>query len=503
MDLQTTYKNISLPKILYENYIEDKLEQDLIIPDYHCSAQKIVHCEASAVILNKSIADDKVILEGVCSWKILYLSEEDSALHHITCERGFTEIFSAPAVSGSIRYKIKTKNVLCKLQSASRADCKATLCVAVKIEGEEAQKILAGSSSEDVQLKEVKSRHFELGAHCEKEFRVTGELPLKHRHEYDVYKTISQVLLRECKCYDGKAILKGTCKNTVILLAKDNCDAESAEIETNFTQIIESDEICEGWQPCVHCMVSEADAVFSGDDEENLLVVSNSIVADVSAYAPRDISIFTDAYHLENELQCQHEEIEFYRDIQNVEVLTHISQKAHLNTKDISVLYFESHGDIEKIDVQDSVMVIDGKLMVDCAYSVNDGVFYNTFSFPFQTTRQLEGSFERLKCEAEVSVNNFGFIILSDTEMEISCDCRISMTVYTLDLYEGIVDLQLSDKKNGKMLQTPLVLYYGSKGEKLWEICKKYSVPINAIKENNDLQEELLSEDRLIFIAKH
>lgn len=503
MDLQTTYKNICLPKTLYENYIEDKLQQDLIIPDYYCLAQKIVHCEASAVILNKSIADDKIILEGMCTWKILYLSEEDSSLHHISCERSFTEIFSAPAVSGSIRYKIKTKNVLCKLQSASRADCKATLCIAVKIEGEESKKILAGTSSNDVQLNEIATKHYELKAHCEKEFRVTGELQLKRRQEYDVYKTVSEVILRECKCYDGKAVLKGISKNTVILISKESCDAESAEIETNFTQVIESDEICEGWYPCVHCTVSEADASFSGNEDEDILMVSTNIMADISVYTPQNISIFTDAYHLKNELKCQSDEIEFYRDIQNVEVLTHISQKAHLNTKDMSVLYFESHADIEKIDVHDSVMVIDGKLIVECVYSVNDGVFYNTFSFPFQSTRKLEENFQRLKCEAEAAVNNFSFIILSDTELEISCDCRISMTVYTLDLYKGIVDMQLAEQKDLRILQTPLVLYYGSKGENLWEICKKYSVPINAIKNNNDLVDKLLPDDRLIFISKH
>ena len=55
MDLQSTYNNVYSPEIIYENYIEDKLEHNLVIPDYFCAAQKIVHCEANAIVMNKNI----------------------------------------------------------------------------------------------------------------------------------------------------------------------------------------------------------------------------------------------------------------------------------------------------------------------------------------------------------------------------------------------------------------------------------------------------------------
>ena len=503
MDLQTSYKDIRLPKMLYENYIEDKLEQDLIIPDYYCSAQKIVHCEANAVVLNSGVSDDKVILEGVCSWKILYLSDEDKALHHISCERNFTEIFAADSAKGNLRYKIKTKNVLCKLQSPTRADCKATLCIAVKVDGTESKRILAGASDSNVQLRQEDSPYFELALRCEKEFRISGELPLKYRKEYGVLKTNSEIIVRECKCFEGKALIKGICKSNVILLSKEACEAETVEIETTFSQVFEAQTIEPGWMPCVHCKINESDATISSDGDDEILMVSNNIVADLDIYSQKPITVVTDAYHLNKELICKKEKIEFYRDIQNIEIMTHLSQKAHLNTSDMSVLYFESRAEIEKIDVGEGTMIIDGKLLVDFVYSLNEGVYYNTFSFPFQSTKPIEGEFESLKCEAVASVNNFGFLILSDNEMEISCDCRVLLTVYTLDIFEGITEIEAGENKSEEVLKTPLVLYYGSKGEKIWDICKKYSVPVQAVVENNDIDGGILSDDHLVFITKH
>jgi len=503
MDLQTSYKDISTPKLLYENYIEDKLDHDLIIPDYHCAAQKIVRCEADAIVNNCSLNDNKVILEGECRWRILYLSDEDELLHHIECQESFTEIFAVTETNGNIRYKIKTKNVSCKLQSPSRAECKASLCIALKIEGTESKKILADVTNDSVQLKDDNLNFFELKAYCQKSFNVTAELPLKQRDEFEVYKCTSDVLIKECKCNEGKVIIRGSCRNKVILLSKNRRDAETVEIESNFTQMIENDVITQQMIPCVHCRVNDSDMSISFEQDSEILMVNNSVLADVYVYCPCETTVFDDAYHIDNELDFICENIPFYHDIQQFELSTHLTQKAHLNTADIMVHYFDSSVEIEKIDANEEMLIIDGMLLLNCLYSANENVLYKSFTFPFQSTRRLEGDFNSLRCEASAFIDNFSFLILSDNEMEIGCDCRISLTVYFQESRNVISTLQVGEKKDSICLNTPLVLYYGSKGEKLWDICKKYSVPLEVVKQNNDLEAMQLSEDQLVLITKH
>jgi hypothetical protein len=152
MSEKNIHVNLSAPKLMYENYIEDKLEQDLIIPDYYCSARKIVCCEAQTKVTNKGFSDNKVFLEGMCVWNIMYLSEEDGALHHIRCEKPFAEYFNVSCSQGNIRYKIKTKNVSCKLQSSQRGECKAILCIALKVSDNVNCKLLNGKTEQDIQL---------------------------------------------------------------------------------------------------------------------------------------------------------------------------------------------------------------------------------------------------------------------------------------------------------------------------------------------------------------
>ena len=68
---------------------------------------------------------------------------------------------------------------------------------------------------------------------------------------------------------------------------------------------------------------------------------------------------------------------------------------------------------------------------------------------------------------------------------------------------KALSDMSMTERRHDQILKTPLVLYYGTKGEQLWDIGKKYFVPISVLQENNELTEQILPEDTLLFISKH
>lgn len=500
MDNKNTYTDITLPEVTYENYIEDKVEHDLFIPDYYPTAQKILHCEASVSILSKEMVEDKITLDGVCIWKILYRSEEDDALHQVTCEHPFTEYFSTPDVSGCIRYKIKTKNVSCKLHSSQRGECKAMLCIAVKVISNKKEKIICDTEDEEIEMLKEEVTLFESVDTYEKEFPITTEAEIKNRQECDVYKVASEILIRECKCTDDKIIIKGICKNRIILLEKGHCKADNIECESTFTQVIDALGVDEKCIACVQCCPLESDINRSAGNEEMILIDSN-VHAQVSVYRPIQVSMCIDAYHPSAELSLERKEVEYYSGIRNMELTAHLTQRLPINTQNMSILFTEASGEIIKIGATENTLVIEGTISAGVAYSTVDEVNYSVFPMPLQTVRTMEEAFDRLKCEAELTINNFSYIILSDNELEISCDCKISLTVYTLADVNSITSITVAEARE-QTLPAPLVIYYAAEGERIWDIGKKYSVPIQALIDNNELTEKVLSENKLILISK-
>ena len=48
--------------------------------------------------------------------------------------------------------------------------------------------------------------------------------------------------------------------------------------------------------------------------------------------------------------------------------------------------------------------------------------------------------------------------------------------------------------------ENALILYYGKKGEKVFDIARRYRADINFIVEENRLAEKVLTEDKMLFI---
>ncbi len=502
MELQLKYSEVFTPETLYENYIEDKLEQDLVIPDYLSSAQKIIQCEARTVILDKSVSEDKITLDGLCIWKIMYLSEEDMMIHTLNCEKNFTEHFSLGKSGGMLRYKIKTKNVVCKLQSAQKAVCRATVCIAVQLTEQQAQTVVTGVEDESVQLRQMYVDAMIPVAEKECEFKVTGEIQLKHRKDVEVHKACSVLQIKERRSMDGKVLLKGSCKSRIILVSKEDRFAECVETETMFSQVFEVEKAKEGCVVIAGTEVLECDTQIGEEDGRQLLIIHTTALAQINLFYPEKLALTADAYHPEYELQCDMKQVPYYSKVLSVDVPIRCSQNVPMNANGIDVLYSDAEGEVDKITVQDGLMVIEGKVLITVMSLLDNEVMRTAFTLPFQTTRKSEDFFARMKCEAQISIDEIGYLITGESEMEISCECKLHLNVFLVSKSEAIAALALTERPVEHQMSSPLVLYYADAGEDLWEIGKKYRVPIRTLMENNHLECEEIKDSCLLFVTK-
>ncbi|MBQ7035272.1 MAG: LysM peptidoglycan-binding domain-containing protein [Clostridia bacterium] len=61
------------------------------------------------------------------------------------------------------------------------------------------------------------------------------------------------------------------------------------------------------------------------------------------------------------------------------------------------------------------------------------------------------------------------------------------------------VDIDHPIEKEGP---APLVVYYGEKGERLWDIARKYSTSVSSIKQINDMSRDILEDKKLLLISR-
>ena len=91
MDCNITKNNIYSCKTVYENFSEEKVDLDIVIPDYCAAAVRILKCEVQPVINSKTVDGDRLILEGVCTVNVIYADEQTGAVKSIIESTTFSQ----------------------------------------------------------------------------------------------------------------------------------------------------------------------------------------------------------------------------------------------------------------------------------------------------------------------------------------------------------------------------------------------------------------------------
>ena len=77
------------------------------------------------------------------------------------------------------------------------------------------------------------------------------------------------------------------------------------------------------------------------------------------------------------------------------------------------------------------------------------------------------------------------------------------MMVFSKETFDVISGMEVDIENPLDVLRpAPLVVYYGEKGERLWDIARKYATSVSAIKAVNELNRDVLEDKRLLLISR-
>jgi hypothetical protein len=96
--------------------------------------------------------------------------------------------------------------------------------------------------------------------------------------------------------------------------------------------------------------------------------------------------------------------------------------------------------------------------------------------------------------DINLSINESSYEIVSDANVDIKAELEVKAHLSKkrdMDLVIGIKDIKIYEKKENP----PLLFYYAQKGDTLWDIAKKYRVPVQKILNDNEMTEEIEPEE--------
>ncbi|MEG1981234.1 MAG: DUF3794 domain-containing protein [Clostridia bacterium] len=488
---------------------EKVVECDFIVPDYYPDILKVMHTEAIPRIKSKSKKDDKYLVEGYVDFKIFYTSQELDKLICVSTMCDFLSSFDLKQMRDDslIKVKIDTSEALSKAISERKLSSKVTLDVALKCWNENSTEIVTATNNDKLEQKLETISVYNIISSKTKAVAISEDIETSATTAQiqSILKSDAKIIVNDIKPLSNKVVVHGiaTVKNVYV-----GIDDEIEEIESKipFSQIIEMDEIDEDAKIDVSFDVSEIQCSLkqTQEGENRLIAVDLEIMTNVTCFNNIETIVLEDAFSLNSNADIDTKKIKYDK-------LIDISKDSYMDKVAIEIEY-----DIKKIIyANNSVKIINftrenENVIANCELyvcilflNIEDEIIPFKKTIPFKVQISCDNTEDNLKFEATADLVNWSYNITSDNSVDIRFEAEVKCIIIARKSQNAIVNITIDeDLEKAASTVAPVTIYYAKKGEKIWDISKKYNTVGEEIKTINEIELDFLESDMMLIIPK-
>ncbi len=497
---------VAATKTLYENFLEEKCESDLLIPDYFPAAEKIIQCNAVPTITKKEVEGDRLNLEGSCRFSVIYQGEEDGGIKSLSETVNFSESFPLKETGEHpwTQAIVRVAGTSCRLLNPRKVSARATVSVALKVKDQQMSETIEEMDCNEAEALFLPTTVYTVLEHTADTTKVQGEIEV-HTDIQDILKTEGSVCIKDVKILPGKAIIKGVADLYVLFTPEsDPGKVESTSTAIPFSQILElqqqEDSGCMEAYSVIQNLRTDVEADDGG--KNRLISITATLLTEGELYDNREHRLLTDAYSNRYPLELRRDQLAVEEMTEQGEINETVRNEIPLDTVDVEVIQALGSPVVQKITGQDKTLSIEGVL--DVSMFIREGDHYRSVdkSLPFTLKKELQRLSGRMRCEVRPCVLGMDWSVGSES-IELKTELACSIMVFSREIHDVISGVEVDIEHPMEPVRSaPLVVYYGEKGERLWDIARKYATSVSAIKSMNDLSRDILEDKQLLLISR-
>ncbi len=506
MDMNVDKQELCTCRIVREAKAEQSVDCDITLPDYCCDIKSVLCCNVEPGITSVDITGNRITALGNAVVRLMYVGDDDK----IACfEQNYPLSkyveMSGLAAESTVLVNAKTSYVNCRAVSPRRVDVHACVAVLFSVVCCEKTEMLCGASGDGLQLK------IQPGTVCNAvgcasklfEMNETVVVPEDKGSIKSIIHSSAQPVITETKTVSNKILVKGDLK---IVLSLCNSDGIVSKLEhiMPISRIVELDGIDESCVCDVRLDVSSLDVQLKADEsgEMNRLDISACIAATVYGYKEMPFSSVLDAYSLVNEL--------------TVEKNTAVQEKLIATLNETFVLSADldfSGVQVERVldswccdltcvnGLNDGKLEISGAVTVCVLYLDSDGKpCFAQRRVDYRHTKPVDFEGGTLRCNPFTVVNG---LALSGSGNTLHARVQFNSQGCVFSQYDSLLVSGLSQGEKKSTDNIPAItVYFGDKGEELWDIAKRYGATQDAVRARNGLVGDTLTEHTMLIIPR-
>lgn len=511
-------KNIHMDRIRAEAVSQFTLEDDMNIPESKPDVSSLNLEKGSVVIEEIKPGTDMVMVKGMFNFSILYhTNEEGSSLVALEGRIPFEEKINMQGVmaSDSVDVTGDTEDLAVELINSRKLSIQLIITLNAQVEevyDEEAPIGIAGAES--VEYRKVPTVLAGI-AICKNDiFRIKEEVTLPA-----AYPNIFQILWSnislgdvEFKAMEEKLTVQGDVHLFILYEGEgEEHPVRSFETTLPFSGVLECHGCREGMLPDIGYRMGQQDITVRPDFDGEERSVGIELVLDISirVYEEEETEILSDIYGVSKEVDTVTCKADLRRLLSKVTGKTKVTD--HIKAASggagiLQLLHSEGKISLDRTQVVDNGILLQGSLMVRVMYITgDDNSPYAGMKavIPYQYTLEVPGITEKDLGKVRGDVEQLQVTMLDGEEVDVKAIISFSTTVFQSIPMELIKEVRVSDLDMGKQGNLPgMVIYVVKDGDNLWNIGKKYYVPVDKLRSVNNLESDELKKGQKLLIVK-
>lgn len=485
---------------LFEKSCEQNIDMEINLPDYCGDISRILHCFAFPNITSSSINSDKINLEGTVLVRLLYISNGEIFSYEQSCDFSKQIDHNCDTVGAVLDITTAVQYLNCRAASSRKAEIHGAFVITAKISACQSRSVIDSINTDDMQVNKDTITACSASGNASALINISqvADIGTDKSGIRSIIRNTAFPVIEETKQVSGKVLVKGELKVKTLYKSEDN-GVEYIENVLPLSQILDIEGVDENSTVDIKATLSSLDVAVKPSALGNMSLLDiNAVVAlNACSYNCIDFPVVKDAYSTVYETNCSFKNVSVDR-IVNTVSKTYIYNLEIPNISDISRVVDAWCDEIScRASLDDGNLIFSGALKGYVLYETEEGTLALKSDGGEFTFSENVGSAQSIKCSPNAVILGTDYI-LSDNSVQIRANIKINAVVFECCNEKVVDDISVSDNPidNG----SSLFIYYSHKGEKLWDIARKYNTTVNRIMSENELDDDVLLNDKALLI---
>ncbi len=504
MEQWMTTKAVPLCRLCMEREESCAVSGDFVLPEYCPDIAVVLKCQVSPRILSRQWSGDRLLVDGLAEVRVLYLDEERRCLR----ETEFTQPISYSIDTQGAderaftRLDLGVKYANCRAVSPRRVELRGDVTLRVCVEMNAVCDVAVPNAVEGLHTRCVDIPLSAMAAGGEKILAVNETI------DFPADSPASELLLggdcraavKECKLLAGKAIVKG--EVYFHQLYTDEAvegGVYSLDFAVPFSQILDVDDAVEGapYSVCVTVLSDTQRCVEGPQGAGRAMEVSAKLLVQLQLYTADSLSAVLDAYHCAYPIQT---------DTGDLSMLAHLG--CHFEQAVLPFSLELPAGSLEEIvDIwviphrplgacENGTALLNGQLTVCMVVRDTDGMLsYYERTEDYRLEYPCSGN----AVSATVTASDWRYRT-AQGKLELQVSICLCMDISIKNRYTALCAISPDTDRPYPAEKFTLKLYYGEKGETLWDIARCCHTSPHCIAAENSVKGDGLTQNTLLLI---